>query len=103
MMSISPESRCEPVFARRPPAFPAADDYDTVGLQNPADGFRKIPAKIDSDTGIHRLFARHGEKLLFRELHRYLRRLEFQWVGNHLGDMHGDPSAQAASQPAGDI
>jgi hypothetical protein len=102
-MSVTPENRRQPLLAGRPTAFPAANDYDRVGLQNLADRFRHIPAKIDPDFGFHRLVSRHSQELLFREIHRHRRRFEFQRVRNHLRDMNGNARAQAPRQPAGNI
>src|SRR5580658_1502885 len=46
VMSVAPQNPCQPLFAGRPPAFPSADHYQGIGLQYPANGFGKIPAKV---------------------------------------------------------
>src|SRR5689334_8719045 len=102
-MTVAPQGRRQLLLARGPPAFPAADDDHGVGLQDLANSFREIPAKIDFDAGLHRLFTRHGEELLLRELHRHLRRFECQRVRNYLGDVNRNATAQVASQSAGNI
>ena len=102
-VTVAPEGRRKPVLGSGPPAFRTAYDYDGIGLQNLADGFCEIPAKIDPNAGFYRLLSRHGEELLFRELHRHLRRLELQRIRNHLGDVDCNASAQAAGQSAGNI
>ena len=100
-MSVAPESRRQFVLASGPPAFAASDDDDGIGLENLADGFREIPAKIDSDTGFHGCSPAMARSCCSGELHRHLGRLEFQRIRNHLRDVDGNAGAEAAGQSAG--